>query len=53
MSPAVVKLLSVALGAACLVGAYFTKSDVSIAGPLFAVGGGLLCFPIPAPGGKK
>jgi hypothetical protein len=52
MSPAVVKLLSVALGAACLVGAYFTKSDVSIAGPLFAVGGALLGYPVNAPGAK-
>lgn len=46
------KLLSVALGAACLVAAYLTRSDVSIAGPLFAVGGGLLGLPLNFPGSK-
>ncbi len=53
MSPTVAKLLSVALGVTCLVAAYFTQSNEAVSGLLLLTGGGLLGYPLPAPGAKK
>ncbi len=50
MSPTVAKLLSGALGAACLGLAFLTRAEATIMVPLVFAGGGLLGYPIRAPG---
>ena len=53
MSPVLTKLLTVAVGAGCLVGAFFTASNQTISSAL--VGAGMFAFGLAGPelGAKK